>query len=83
MAVTNQLTGTIPTELAGMGNLTKVYFSENVLTGSLDQWFCAENRSTCDLLQVVRCRRIGTTANKTARHNERDENMAAGRIMKL
>jgi Leucine-rich repeat (LRR) protein len=52
----NQLTGTIPSELAGIGDLTYALFFNNALTGSLEQSFCAENR-TWDFL-VVDCAEV-------------------------
>ena len=36
----NQLTGTIPPELAGLSNLFKLYLQNNQLTGSLPENFC-------------------------------------------
>jgi hypothetical protein len=53
----NQLIGTIPSELAGIGKLTEVYFSENALTGSMEQTLCVENR-TWDYYWVVDCDKV-------------------------
>jgi hypothetical protein len=56
----NQLTGTIPSELAGIANLKEVYLSENALTGSLEQSFCVDNRTwewlvDCDEVECSCC----------------------------
>jgi hypothetical protein len=49
----NQLTGTIPPEVAGIGNLTAFDGSNNaLLTGSLEQSLCANNRTENNGLYV-------------------------------
>jgi Leucine-rich repeat (LRR) protein len=54
----NQLTGTIPTELvAGIANLTSAEFSNNALTGSLEQSFCVES-GTSDYCWWVDCDKV-------------------------
>jgi hypothetical protein len=41
----NQLTGTIPSELIGISSMATFDCSKNLLTGSLDPLFCADNRA--------------------------------------